>query len=326
MKFSVVTPVYNREDCVSRCIESVINQMLKNVIGGGKIELLIVDDGSTDLTAEICAGYAKNNPEIRFIKFKENRGTNAARNAAIHAATGDWIVMLDSDDYFVEDAIEYMESVIKLHPQYRHYMFAPDDVSYENSFFNNCRQKELHYEDFLHGSVNTGFIHCIAAETMKKHPFDETVRIHEGVFFLSFYKEAQQMLFTNRVVTIRERGRSDSVTLEAVRTNRKLIERGVQANEIMLELFGEDMKQQNCKKQLSHLYTYLYDNYLLLSKYDKIESLENEFKIKYQDSVPVNNKIKLLSVVKNIQGGKLYYFLLQAYLFAKYKLFKHKTK
>ena len=86
MKYSVITPVYNREDCVSRCIESVKRQTLR-----GYYEHVIVDDGSNDLTAKICKGYAKNNADIQFVQLPCNQGTNAARNAAVKVAKGELI-------------------------------------------------------------------------------------------------------------------------------------------------------------------------------------------------------------------------------------------
>lgn len=200
MKFSIITPVYNREDCVSRCIESVLRQ---GKTSHWEVEHILVDDGSVDLTPKICEGYAINNESIRLLSFPKNKGTNAARNAAINASTGDFIVILDSDDYFVDDALDFMAQVITENAKYNHFMFAPNDVNYQVPFFNDCKSKVLTYQDFLRGDVNSGFIHCISRNTMLKHPFNEDVRIHEGVFFLSFYKEAQNMLFTNRIVTIR---------------------------------------------------------------------------------------------------------------------------
>ena len=325
MKFSVVTPVYNREDCVSRCIESVLRQTMLKTNSGG-VELVLVDDGSTDLTPKICAGYAKNNACVRFIKLPQNQGTNAARNTAIKAATGDYIVILDSDDYFVDDALEQISSTVFANPEYKHFMFAPDDVSYNDSFFNNCQSKILTYEDFLKGSVKTGFIHCIATETMRKHPFDEQVRIHEGVFFLSFYKEAQMMLFINKIVTIRERGRADSVTLDCVRSNKTLIERATKANEMMLERFGSDFKKYNCVGMLRYIYGYLYDNYLLLSQYDKIRKLDNVYDKMYSGCKPRSKKITALHVIKSLRLGEAYRLFLQFYLLLKYKLFKYKIK
>lgn len=324
MQFSVITPVYNRQDCVSRCIESVLRQTLFKK--RGMVEIILVDDGSSDLTTEICAGYAKNNECIHFVRHRENKGTNAARNTAVKVATGDYIVILDSDDFFVDDALEYMATTIEKNPEFKHYMFAPDDVSYRDLFFQNCESKILLYEDFLKGKVKTGFIHCIAANTMRKYPFDEQVRIHEGVFFLSFYKEARMMLFTNRVVTIRERGRGDSVTLDCVRSNRALIERATKANEMMLERFGQDFRQYACDNMLRYIYGYLYDNYLLLGQYDKIKQLEGLYNEQYRGYKSDSRKVKLLHTVYSLHLGTVYRLLLQFYLGVKYKIFNYKIK
>ena len=113
MKYSIITPVYNRADCISRCIESVVrNEKRKDEY---EIEHIIVDDGSSDDTVKIVSSYAKRYDWIKFIPFAHNRGTNAARNAAISVATGDFSIILDSDDYFVEkvDAIYLSEEYIE---------------------------------------------------------------------------------------------------------------------------------------------------------------------------------------------------------------------
>lgn len=325
MKYSIITPVYNREDCISRCIESVLSQV-KKTKWGGDIEHIIVNDGSTDLTDTICKGYVRCNNHIKYISFLENRGTNAARNAAIREAEGTFSIILDSDDYFVENAFEIIDGVLSERSGYRHYMFAPNDVNYDKSILSGCNELELNYIDFLSGNVNTGFIHCIHTDIMKKYPFDESVRIHEGVFFLSFYKEAQRMFFTNKVVTIRERRRSDSVTFDVVRTKKVFIERGIRANEIMLSQFGEDMMSYNCLQMLSNLYLYLFDNYLLLGKYDKIIQLRQLYKKNYFFYVPQTLKQKILNVLTFLRLGILYRILLQSYLKMKYSVFKVKIK
>ena len=129
MKYSIITPVYNREDCVSRCIESVMQQVKKcKTVGGVNIEHVIVNDGSKDITDEICQGYARCNNHIKYISFAENKGTNAARNAAIMTATGDYCIILDNDDYFDDNALLTINQTVISHPEYKHFMFAPDDV------------------------------------------------------------------------------------------------------------------------------------------------------------------------------------------------------
>ena len=324
MKYSIITPAYNREDCVSRCIESVMRQVKKCQTGGVNIEHVIVNDGSKDLTDEICQGYARCNDYIKYVSFAENKGTNAARNAAIRTATGDYCIILDSDDYFADDALLTINQTVISHPEYKHFMFAPDDVDYNKSPLASCKEKELTYVDFLSGKITTGFIHCIDADIMKRHPFDESVRIYEGVFFLSFYKEAQRMLFTNKVVTIRERGRNDSVTLDFVRTKRVVIERGIKANEILLSRFGDDMTQYDCAKMLSGVYMFLYDNYLLLNQYKSIANLKKRYKEKYSNYIHASRKLKILEAITRLRLGWLYRWLLQLYLTMRYRVFKVK--
>ena len=81
-KVSVIIPVYNGEKFISKCIESVINQTLR------EIEIIIVDDGSTDRTPSIIKRYAKRDNRIRIIT-QENGGAGAARNNALQYATGE---------------------------------------------------------------------------------------------------------------------------------------------------------------------------------------------------------------------------------------------
>lgn len=89
---------------------------------------MIVDDGSLDSTASIVEDYAKLHPHVVFVKFPQNRGTNAACNEAIRRAKGKWVVILDSDDYFCETALSDIDNTIKANPSFGHYAFAADDM------------------------------------------------------------------------------------------------------------------------------------------------------------------------------------------------------
>ena len=101
IKYSIITPVYNREDCIARCVESVIQQS-KNI----HYEHIIVNDGSSDHTLDIIQDYShRYDPYIRVINFSKNRGVNAARNAAIQSMQREYGIILDSNDYFVDTAL-----------------------------------------------------------------------------------------------------------------------------------------------------------------------------------------------------------------------------
>ena len=92
-RISVVLPVFNREQRIAQAIDSVLAQDFDD------FELIVVDDGSTDRTAEVARSYG--DPRIRIVTQDRNRGSNAARNAGIEAARAPLIAFLDSDDVFL---------------------------------------------------------------------------------------------------------------------------------------------------------------------------------------------------------------------------------
>lgn len=102
---SVIIPVYNVENYVEKCIQSVLNQTYQ------KIEIILVNDGSKDGSEEICLKYAKKDKRIVYVKQK-NGGLSAARNKGIEVAKGSYYVFIDSDDYVNIHFIEELYRVI----------------------------------------------------------------------------------------------------------------------------------------------------------------------------------------------------------------------
>ena len=102
---SIVIPVYKVEKYLERCILSIINQNYSN------LEIILVDDGSPDDCGLICDNWAKIDNRIRVI-HKENGGLSDARNAGIKIATGEFITFIDSDDYVLDNYIEYLLELI----------------------------------------------------------------------------------------------------------------------------------------------------------------------------------------------------------------------
>lgn len=100
VKVSIIVPVYNiPENILRKCVESTIHQTMK------EIEIILVDDGSTNNSGLICDEYSSQDNRIRVI-HKENGGLSAARNTGFENATGDWITFLDSDDWIDEHTCE----------------------------------------------------------------------------------------------------------------------------------------------------------------------------------------------------------------------------
>lgn len=99
--YSVVIPVYEARDCLERCVESWLGQTEKD------LELILVDDGSTDGSGSLCDQFARKDPRVQVI-HQMNRGVSAARNAGIDAAKGEYLLFTDSDDYVAKDYLEKM--------------------------------------------------------------------------------------------------------------------------------------------------------------------------------------------------------------------------
>ena len=93
---SIIVPIYNSEETLNRCVDSILNQTFHDW------ELLLIDDGSTDKSGEICDEYAATDSKIK-VFHKENGGVSLARNLGMDNAKGIWIAFCDSDDYVDEN-------------------------------------------------------------------------------------------------------------------------------------------------------------------------------------------------------------------------------
>ncbi len=100
---SVIVPVYNKEEYLGRCIDSVLGQTYAD------LELILVDDGSKDKSADICREYVNKDKRVRFFQ-KENGGASSARNFGIKEAKGEYIGFVDGDDWIEEDMYETLLS------------------------------------------------------------------------------------------------------------------------------------------------------------------------------------------------------------------------
>lgn len=103
---SIIIPVYNVEEFLDQCIKSVLGQSYK------KLEIILVDDGSTDQSGKICDKYQMTDERIKVI-HKENGGLSDARNAGLRLAKGKYYSFIDSDDYIVPEMIQTMLDCIK---------------------------------------------------------------------------------------------------------------------------------------------------------------------------------------------------------------------
>lgn len=98
IKVSVIVPIYNAEKWLNRCIESILQQTFDN------IEIILINDGSTDSSKDICFYYVQKDSRVKLIN-QDNSGVSVARNMALNVASGDFIQFVDADDYIDKDMI-----------------------------------------------------------------------------------------------------------------------------------------------------------------------------------------------------------------------------
>lgn len=103
---SVIVPVYNVEKYLERCINSIIQQSYNN------LEIILIDDGSTDASGKICDEYKEKDDRIIVI-HKENGGLSDARNAGIKIFTGEYVTFIDSDDYVSKNMVSNMLDILE---------------------------------------------------------------------------------------------------------------------------------------------------------------------------------------------------------------------
>ena len=130
-KVSVIVPVYNVELLLKRCIKSILNQTYKN------IEIILVDDGSTDSSSSICDNYKEKDDRVKVI-HKKNGGLSDARNVGIQEMTGEYVCFIDSDDYIEKDMIKLLL----------------EDMKKNNSDISSCG-KIIEYTDKIEKKNNT---------------------------------------------------------------------------------------------------------------------------------------------------------------------------
>ena len=176
MTISVIIPVYNVEDTLPRCVESVLNQTFPDW------EAILVDDGSTDSSGRICDRYALEDTRIRVI-HKENGGLSDARNCGLDVAQGEYVTFIDSDDYISKDTfgkiiglalsnveadiIEYPITVHKGHKTEYRLQFGTQTFDDVQSYWTSCKAYSHTY------ACNKFF---------RRHLFDG-VRFPEGMYF-----------------------------------------------------------------------------------------------------------------------------------------------
>ena len=182
---SVIVPVYNTKEHLSRCIDSVLSQSFSD------FELLLVDDGSTDESGAICDAYSAKDSRVR-VFHKKNGGVSSARNVGMENTNGQWLTFIDSDDWIRGDFFQVpYDSEVDLLYQNRIFSDGQPD-----GYFSEQEVKDRDFLAFLVKNANTNLFKMSACfffrnSIVKEHriKYVEGVRLGEDrLFIMDYYK------------------------------------------------------------------------------------------------------------------------------------------
>lgn len=191
---SIIVPIYNAEKTIRKCIKSIQNQTFTDW------ELLLIDDGSTDQSADICDEYALEDKRIKVI-HKENGGVSSARNEGIKHSQGDYILMLDSDDSL---ELNTCESLMTMSEEKKTdcivFGFKQSSGSIwtarENKDYNSVSDFKKDFSYWLSTELLSSSVNKLYKKSLIRHLYPENISFGEDLIFcLSYLKQCHSISF-----------------------------------------------------------------------------------------------------------------------------------
>lgn len=182
-KISVIVPVYNVELYIERCVDSILNQSFAD------LELILIDDGSTDNSGKICDGYVDKDSRV-LIFHNDNRGVSASRNYGIKKANGEWICFVDGDDWLDKSILQILfgyEQIADL-IQFKYNVIGSEDIFNGESVLSVAYMSQKNYLNCQYYNPNCwGYIFNRKKIIENNLFFPENIKIAEDQAFVLKY-------------------------------------------------------------------------------------------------------------------------------------------
>ena len=281
-KISIVIPIYNSERYLKRCIDSIVNQTYKN------LEIILINDGSTDDSIKIIKNYQKKDNRIRIID-KSNTGVSDSRNMGIEMATGDFISFVDSDDtldiHFFEHAIRFFDEE-KVDIVCTNFNYDISGKIKQNKSFHS--KKVLNYLALNPESryyVTTVWAKIFKSEIVKNIKFDRNIYYSEDtLFYTESALQANYIYFLNEYLYnyyINNQGAMKNKDLKKYSTD-------LLARKKILDIYEQHKLSKNLIKNAKIYLLYSYVNIVFLAKQKCIE-----LQLNFDDSIIFNYSLIL---------------------------------
>lgn len=305
-KISVIVPVYNVEQYLSRCIDSILAQTFID------FELLLIDDGSKDNSGNICDKYAEKDHRIR-VFHKENGGVSSARNIGIDNARGEWIYFSDSDDYVHRDI--FYKLIEPLHNQKFNliifsFINGKTDVVFPNKA-NNLIETIKELNDRPYCSCGYLWHKIFKKELIKELRFDTNLSYGEdAVFFFDYLTQVNTKIYFSSQI-----GYTYTTNIQS-----SLCHKRHSINEIILLLLSLKriiISLIKNNKATSYLYNY-YNSKIIQFLYDGIRESDSFAKSFYYS---MKSQIKNIEI-KQYSELTVNTFLIKAMKYLNFRFYK----
>ena len=190
VRYSLIVPLYNRQDTIGACLDSLINQTYKD------FEIIVVNDGSTDNSGAIADEYAKNYDNIKVV-HKQNGGASSARNVGIENVCGEYVLFPDSDDLYKEDLLEqvnlfYGKDLIVFGYDIEYLKVTEEkQIVDENISTDDVELKEIFFTIDCTGAFNVPWNKVYKKELLEGLRFENYMQSEDLIFNCNYFKKIQ---------------------------------------------------------------------------------------------------------------------------------------
>lgn len=322
IKVSIIIPVYNVEKYLKQCLDSVVNQTLT------EIEVICVDDGSTDNSLQILGEYAENDDRIKVIS-KKNGGISSARNKGMEYATGEYIGFVDSDDWIELNMYEKLYENAKFHdsdmvmcPAHRF-----DDVTHELKYdspyftlecfdktFDNCVFTPDQTKDFFFDILVTPWNKIYKSEFLEETgvKFPEGLDFDDNPFFFEIYLKASKLSLVRDFLYFYRINRSGSFITSANERFFDVVEMFDLTEDILLKTGNQDT------------YMAVFSNLRISSTLWRYDQVDEKYKAKFFEIIKENFKKMNPMCINSLDAvnTKQYQNILSSNTYREYELMK----
>lgn len=321
MKFSVIIPVYNVEQYIGQCVNSVLNQCFDDY------EIILVDDGSTDASGRICDRFSNANSNVVVI-HKKNGGLSDARNHGVRKAKGDYILFVDSDDYISENSLCQINECISANKY-------PDIVCLECVKFlansstvipmndgvsekiNSLREDEL-YEYIAHLNKLPGSACTKAINTdffVNNDLFFEVGRLSEDLEWATrLFINAKRIAYCSAPYYNYRQSREGSISATANEKNMMHIMDAIRKNSLLAQKEVSVSKKRMIYSFSEYMYRTLILGYTKIKDENKLAYRKELEKYKYVFGVRKDKSSRMIRTAYKLLGIKNTSMLLNVYL------------